>query len=114
MGEQGGINEICEALDPNYNMIVGRFGRESTLLKDGHYIKDLSYLNRPLKEIIYIDFEDISVELQKENAILIPKFEGEIDDRNLIDLIPFLERKLLIIKSYLYLYRSCSLSWRCS
>ena len=93
MGESGGINEICEALDPNYQMIIGRFGRESTLLKNGKYIKDLSYLNRPLKEIIYLDFEDDSVEFHKDNAILIPKFDGDLDDRALIDLIPFLERK---------------------
>jgi TFIIF-interacting CTD phosphatase-like protein len=39
-------------------MIVGRFGRESTLLKDGKYIKDLSYLNRPIKDIVYIDYSD--------------------------------------------------------
>ena len=74
-------------------MIIGRFGRESTLLKNGKYIKDLTYLNRPLKEVIYIDFEDESVDFHKENAILISKFEGDLDDRGLIDLIPFLERK---------------------
>jgi len=39
-------------------MIIGRFGRESTALKDGKYIKDLSYLNRPMSEIVYIDFDD--------------------------------------------------------
>jgi len=93
MGESGGINEICEALDPNHQMIVGRFGRESTLLKNGKYIKDLSYLNRPLKEVIYIDFEDDSVDFHKENAIILPKFDGDLDDRALIDLVPFLERK---------------------
>ena len=58
MGEAGGINEICEALDPNYSMIMGRFGRENTLLKNGKYIKDLTYLNRPLKDIVYIDYTD--------------------------------------------------------
>jgi len=39
------INELCEALDPNYQIFAGRFGHEHTLLKDGKYIKDLSYMN---------------------------------------------------------------------
>lgn len=93
MGEQHGIHEVCEALDPQQQMIAGRFGRESTLLKDGKYIKDLSYLNRPIKEIVYVDFDDDTVSFHKDNAIIIPKFEGDRDDRALIDLIPFLERK---------------------
>lgn len=56
--ESGIVNDICEALDPQYQMIAGRLGRESTLLKNGKYIKDLSYMNRPIKDIVYIDFSD--------------------------------------------------------
>lgn len=96
MGEGGSIQEICEALDPNYQMIAGRFGRENTLIKDGKYVKDLTYLNRPIKDIVYVDFEDEAVAFHKDNCILIPKFDGDTEDRALIDLIPFLERKLLI------------------
>ena len=74
-------------------MIFGRFGRESTVLKSGKYIKDLSYLNRPLKDVIYLDFTDEPVEMHRENAIIIPKFEGDTDDRAIHDLMPFLDRK---------------------
>ena len=74
-------------------MIAGRFGRESTALKDGKYVKDLSYLNRPIGEIIYIDFNDDHIGYHQENCIILPKFEGDPDDRELIDLIPFLDRK---------------------
>ena len=74
-------------------MIHGRFGRESTLLKDGKYIKDLSYLNRPIKDIVYIDFTDEFVDYHKENCILIPKFDGDKNDAALMELLPFLERK---------------------
>lgn len=91
LGESGTINEICEALDPNYSMIMGRFGRENTVLKEGKYIKDLSYLNRKIKNIVYIDFTDDAVAFHKDNCILIPKFEGDTGDRELIDLIPFLD-----------------------
>jgi import inner membrane translocase subunit TIM50 len=99
MGDQNLVQEACQALDPRYEMIIGRFGRESTLLKDGKYIKDLSYLNRPIKDIVYIDFTDDPVEFHKENCIILPKFEGDKSDRSLIDLLPFLERKLNFIWS---------------
>lgn len=73
-------------------MIVGRLGRESTLLKNGKYIKDLSYLNRDLKNVVYIDFSDENAEFHKDNVILIPRWDGSnFEDRELYDLIPFLE-----------------------
>ena len=71
MGESGGINEICEALDPKMEMIHGRFGRENTVLKDGTYVKDLSYINRPAKDIVYIDYSDESVKYHQDNCILL-------------------------------------------
>lgn len=43
---------------------------------------------------MYIDYEADSVKFHAENAIIVPKFTGQEDDRSLIDLIPFLERKL--------------------
>lgn len=58
-------------------MIAGRFGRESTLLKNNEYIKDLSYLNRPIKEVIYIDFSDEAVAFHKDNCIILPRWEGD-------------------------------------
>ena len=73
------------------------FGREQTLLKDGKYIKDLSYMNRPIREIVYIDFSDEGVQFHKDNAIVIPRFEGDTEDRALMDLVPFLLRKLYLI-----------------
>jgi import inner membrane translocase subunit TIM50 len=99
LGESGTINEICEALDPEYRMIMGRFGRENTLLKDGKYIKDLSYMNRDVKNMIYIDFTDEAVAFHQDNCILLPKFEGDTSDRELVDLIPFLDRKCISFTS---------------
>ena len=91
-------------------MIHGRFGRESTLLKDGKYIKDLSYLNRPIRDIVYIDFTDEFVDFHKENAIILPKFEGDREDRALMDLLPFLERKsiqIVFILSNTSIFKYC-------
>jgi import inner membrane translocase subunit TIM50 len=89
--EQGMIMDVCQALDPVGQMIPGRFGREATLLKNGKYIKDLSYLNRPIKDIIYVDFDDSKVEFHKENAVILPYWDGSSSDRELYDLLPFLE-----------------------
>jgi import inner membrane translocase subunit TIM50 len=89
--ENGTVNDICEALDPTYQMIMARLGRESTLLKEGKYIKDLSYMNRDLKDVVYIDFDDSKAEFHKDNVILLPRWEGDSQDRELYDLMPFLE-----------------------
>lgn len=64
---------------------------------NGRYIKDLSYLGRNLKEVIYIDFNEDNVPYHKENCIILPEWKGERDDRALIDLIPFLDCKLIIL-----------------
>eukprot|EP00350_Pseudokeronopsis_sp_OXSARD2_P012092 CAMPEP_0170560486 /NCGR_PEP_ID=MMETSP0211-20121228/49198_1 /TAXON_ID=311385 /ORGANISM="Pseudokeronopsis sp., Strain OXSARD2" /LENGTH=213 /DNA_ID=CAMNT_0010874723 /DNA_START=210 /DNA_END=851 /DNA_ORIENTATION=- len=89
--ENGIVSDVCEALDPNYEMIHGRLGRESTLLKNGIYVKDLSYMNRSLKDIIYVDFSNEKVMFHKDNCIVVPRWEGDPYDRELYDLLPFLE-----------------------
>ena len=71
------MNDICEALDPNYQIIMGRFGRESTLLKNGKYIKDLSYMNRDIKDILYIDFDESKADFHKENVLILPRWDGD-------------------------------------
>ena len=78
-------------------MIHGRLGRESTLLKNGQYIKDLSYMNRNLKDIIYIDFSDEKVAMHKDNCLVLPRWEGDKGDRELYDILPFLESKVVYI-----------------
>lgn len=83
--------DVCEALDPQGQMIMQRLGRESTLLKNGKYIKDLSYMNRDIKDIIYLDFSDKSVEFHQDNCIILPHWQGNPDDRELYDIMPFLE-----------------------
>ena len=85
--------EIADALDPEMRIISGRLGRESTIMKNGQYIKDFSYLGRPLKDVVYIDFTDDTVPNHRDNCIILPEWKGEKDDRALIDIVPFLDRK---------------------
>lgn len=73
-------------------MIMARLGRESTLLsKEGNYVKDLSYLNRDLKDVVYIDFTDEKTQFHKDNVVIIPAWDGDAQDRELYDIMPFLE-----------------------
>lgn len=85
------VNEICESLDHEGRIISGRIGHESTLLKEGRYIRDLSYMNRDIKDIVCIEFDPEKFYYHQDNVIKIPEWTGDSLDRELIDLIPFLE-----------------------
>ena len=54
--ERGFIEEVAMALDPNMQTFSGILGRESTIVKNGKYVKDFSYLGRPVKEVVYLGF----------------------------------------------------------
>ena len=81
------------ALDPNFMIFQGYLGRESTIVKNNVYIKDFSYLGRNIKDVIYLDFTDESVPYHKLNAVILPEWKGDEDDRALYDIMPFLESK---------------------
>jgi import inner membrane translocase subunit TIM50 len=50
-------------------------------------------MNRPLKEIVYIDFDDEKVMFHKDNCVILKRWEGDMQDRELYDIMPFLESK---------------------
>lgn len=54
-------------------------------------LQDLSYLNRDLSKVILVDTASSHAKLQPENAIILPKWKGDINDKGLVSLIPFLE-----------------------
>ena len=53
--------------------------------------QDLSYLNRDLRKVILLDTNPAHAKLQPENAIIIPKWKGDPNDKDLVSYIPFLE-----------------------
>ena len=63
-------------------------------MKNGVYCKDFSYLGRPIRDVVYLDFTDETVPYHKDNTIILPHWTGDSDDRALYDIIPFLESKL--------------------
>lgn len=84
------VQEIGLALDPDQRILQGAFGHESTLLKDGRYIKDLSYMNRDVKKIVCIDFDPEKFYYHQDNVIKVPEWDGDMTDRHLVDIVPFL------------------------
>lgn len=67
-----------------------RLFRDSTINIQGIYVKDLSRLNRDLSRTIIIDNSPESYLLQPENAIPIRPFFGDKGDRELLDILHFL------------------------
>ncbi len=81
---------VVRKLDP-YHIVTWPLFREATMYRDGEYVKDLSYLNRDLSKVIILDTKSGHVAAQPENAIVLPKWTGNTNDKELVSLIPFLE-----------------------
>ncbi|KAL9581574.1 MAG: hypothetical protein Q9212_003827, partial [Teloschistes hypoglaucus] len=81
---------IIRKLDP-FRMVLWPLFREATRYKNGEYIKDLSYLNRPLSKTILLDTNPSHASFQPSNAIILKKWTGQPADTELVSLIPFLE-----------------------
>jgi len=85
--------QIYRKLDPY--QITGMFlWRDHTRYEDGKYIKDLSYLGRPLDTTIIVDSNLDHVRMQQENAVVLTPWTGPASGQqanDLVALIPFLE-----------------------
>ncbi|KAJ7077911.1 HAD-like domain-containing protein [Mycena belliarum] len=82
---------ILDKLDRYNFFIMHRLYREATRSINGKIVKDLSYLNRPLTNVVTLDTNPEHVSTHPENAIIIPPWKGDPNDKGLIAMIPFLE-----------------------
>jgi RNA polymerase II subunit A small phosphatase-like protein len=74
-----------------HNVVHHRLFRESCYNHNGNYIKNLSQLGRPLKDVIIIDNSPASYLLHPQHAIPVSSWFSDIHDNELVDMIPFLE-----------------------
>ncbi|KRY29802.1 Mitochondrial import inner membrane translocase subunit TIM50-C [Trichinella spiralis] len=81
---------IIDSLDPQ-GLIMYRLFRDATKYVNGHHVKDLSRLNRDLSRVILIDWDPKSFQLQPENVLRLPKWEGSDSDLGLVELASFLK-----------------------
>ncbi|KAK9465313.1 TIM50 essential component of the translocase-like protein of the inner mitochondrial membrane [Lipomyces arxii] len=78
-------------LDPYHAWMGYAFFRESTYYSEGHIVKDISNINRDLSRVIMVDCDPDAYSRNPQNAIPIPRWDGNPDDKELIKLIPLLE-----------------------
>jgi len=83
---------IVEALDQGgQGYFHYRLFRDSTKYEDGVHLKDLDKLNRNLSKVILIDCNEKAVGHNRTNALILPKWKGNDDDRTLIDLASLIQ-----------------------
>lgn len=80
---------LLDKLDPDHR-IVKRLFREDCVYHDGHYVKDLSLLNRAIESVIIVDNSPMSYIFHPENAIDCTSFIDSKMDRELWQISDFL------------------------
>jgi len=81
---------LLDILDRS-KIIKVRLFREACVQHYGNYVKDLTHLGRPLPHTLIIDNSPFSYMFQPDNAIPISSWFNDRNDRQLYDLLPFLD-----------------------
>ncbi|RUS91169.1 hypothetical protein EGW08_001082, partial [Elysia chlorotica] len=82
---------VADLLD-KWNVFRCRLFRDSCIFHRGNYVKDLSRLGRELDQVVIIDNSPASYIFHPNNAVAVTSWFDEMDDTELLDLIPFFER----------------------
>jgi len=82
---------VADLLD-KWDVFHCRLFRESCVFHRGNYVKDLSRLGRELHKIIIVDNSPASYVFHPDNAVPCSSWFDDMDDRELLDLIPLLEK----------------------
>ena len=71
--------------------ITHKLGKEATAWELSGYVKDLKCLNRNLSKVVCIDFDINNVKYTPSNVVIIPEFNGDSNDKELLQLTQFLK-----------------------
>ena len=82
------ITHVLDKLDP-YQFARFKLARDATRYEDGHYLKDITFLNRDVNKIMVLD-TDVERVYPHDNALQLAKWEGSPND-SILKLLPFLE-----------------------
>eukprot|EP00794_Sanderia_malayensis_P017369 gene17369-19107_t len=81
---------VADLLDRS-SIFSARLFRESCVFYKGNYVKDLSRLGRDLNKTLIVDNSPASYIFHPDNAVPCTSWFDDDQDRELLDLIPFLE-----------------------
>lgn len=85
------MTEVIQTIDPYQRYFMWNLGREFfTVMPDGSY-KDLRFINRDPKKFIVVDFSSDHYLNNKDNVVVLDKYNGEMEDNGLKELGLFLE-----------------------
>ncbi|OUM69693.1 hypothetical protein PIROE2DRAFT_37912 [Piromyces sp. E2] len=82
---------VIDYLDPEKKIFSKRYFRESCQFRNGIYMKDLQIIEKDLSKICLVDNSSFSYEINKENGIPIETWINDPKDRELLNLLPFLD-----------------------
>ena len=81
---------VTDLLD-KWDVFRARLFRESCVFHRGNYVKDLGRLGRELNKIIIVDNSPASYIFHPENAVPVVSWFDDMDNKELLELIPFFE-----------------------